>query len=101
MNHIINNNQTRPNRLAMVRPTRQHFEFNNGYNRIRQPRPSFFNISNTSSDILVSNEILSSFQYNLFNTVIDISVNNLSIKESLEKGTEMSSKVIQQIGARL
>ena len=28
-------------------------------------------------------------------------VNNLTIKESLEKGTEMSSKVIQQIGARL
>ena len=28
-------------------------------------------------------------------------VNNLSIEESLEKGTEMSSKVIQQIGARL
>jgi len=28
-------------------------------------------------------------------------VNNLSIKESLEKGAEMSSKVIQQIGARL
>jgi len=28
-------------------------------------------------------------------------VNNLSIKESLNKGTEMSSKVIQQIGARL
>ncbi len=28
-------------------------------------------------------------------------VNNLSIKESLEKGTEMSSKIIQQIGARL
>ena len=28
-------------------------------------------------------------------------VNNLSIKESLAKGTEMSSKVIQQIGARL
>ncbi len=28
-------------------------------------------------------------------------VNNLSTKESLEKGTEMSSKVIQQIGARL
>ena len=28
-------------------------------------------------------------------------VNDLSIKESLEKGTEMSSKVIQQIGARL
>ncbi len=28
-------------------------------------------------------------------------VNNMSIKESLEKGTEMSSKVIQQIGARL
>ena len=28
-------------------------------------------------------------------------VNNLSIKENLEKGTEMSSKVIQQIGARL
>ena len=27
-------------------------------------------------------------------------INNLSIKESLEKGTEMSSKVIQQIGAR-
>ena len=27
-------------------------------------------------------------------------VNNLSLKESLEKGTEMSSKVIQQIGAR-
>ena len=28
-------------------------------------------------------------------------VNNLSLKESLAKGTEMSSKVIQQIGARL
>ena len=28
-------------------------------------------------------------------------INKLSIKESLEKGTEMSSKVIQQIGARL
>ena len=28
-------------------------------------------------------------------------MNKLSIKESLEKGTEMSSKVIQQIGARL
>ena len=28
-------------------------------------------------------------------------VNNLSIRESLQKGTEMSSKVIQQIGARL
>ena len=27
--------------------------------------------------------------------------NNMSLKESLEKGTEMSSKVIQQIGARL
>ena len=28
-------------------------------------------------------------------------INNLSLKESLEKGTEMSSKVIEQIGARL
>ena len=28
-------------------------------------------------------------------------VNNMSIKESLEKGTEMSSKIIQQIGSRL
>ena len=28
-------------------------------------------------------------------------VNKLSIKESLEKGTEMSSKIIQKIGARL
>ena len=28
-------------------------------------------------------------------------VNNMSVKESLDKGTEMSSKVIQQIGARL
>mgnify|MGYP003989045009 FL=1 len=28
-------------------------------------------------------------------------VNKLSIKESLEKGTEMSSKIIQEIGARL
>tara|TARA_A100001011_G_scaffold386936_1_gene463806 strand:+ start:4862 stop:5791 length:930 start_codon:yes stop_codon:yes gene_type:complete len=28
-------------------------------------------------------------------------INNLSIKECLEKGTEMSSKVIQKIGARL
>jgi fructokinase len=28
-------------------------------------------------------------------------VNKLSNKESLEKGTDMSSKVIQQIGARL
>ena len=27
--------------------------------------------------------------------------NNLSIKESLAKGTEMSSKIIQKIGARL
>jgi Sugar kinases, ribokinase family len=28
-------------------------------------------------------------------------VNNMSLKKSLDKGTEMSSKVIQQIGARL
>jgi len=28
-------------------------------------------------------------------------INKMSIKESLEKGTEMSSKIIQQIGARL
>ena len=28
-------------------------------------------------------------------------VNKLSTKECLEKGTEMSSKIIQQIGARL
>jgi len=28
-------------------------------------------------------------------------INNLSIKQSLEKGTEMSSKIIQKIGARL
>ena len=28
-------------------------------------------------------------------------VNNMTLKESLDKGTEMSSKVIQQIGARL
>ncbi len=28
-------------------------------------------------------------------------INNLSLKDSLEKGTEMSTKVIQQIGARL
>ena len=28
-------------------------------------------------------------------------INNLSTKKCLEKGTEMSSKVIQQIGARL
>ena len=28
-------------------------------------------------------------------------INNLSIKESLEKGTELSSKIIQQIGARI
>ena len=28
-------------------------------------------------------------------------INKLSTKECLEKGTEMSSKVIQQIGARL
>ena len=28
-------------------------------------------------------------------------VNNLTIRESLEKGTEMSSKIIQQIGARI
>jgi len=32
---------------------------------------------------------------------LDGYINNLSIKESLIKGTEMSSKVIQQIGARL
>jgi len=28
-------------------------------------------------------------------------INNLSLKESLDKGTEMSSKIIQTIGARL
>ena len=28
-------------------------------------------------------------------------INKLSIKESLDKGTEMSAKIIQQIGARL
>ena len=28
-------------------------------------------------------------------------VNNLSLKESLQKGTEMASKIIQKIGARL
>ena len=28
-------------------------------------------------------------------------INNLNIFKSLEKGTEMSSKIIQQIGARL
>ena len=28
-------------------------------------------------------------------------INNLTVKESLEKGTEMSSKIIQKIGARL
>ena len=28
-------------------------------------------------------------------------INKLSLKESLDKGTEMSSKIIQQIGARL
>ena len=28
-------------------------------------------------------------------------INNYSTKESLEKGTEMSSKIIQKIGARL
>ncbi len=28
-------------------------------------------------------------------------INNLSLKASLEKGTEMSSKIIQKIGARL
>ena len=28
-------------------------------------------------------------------------INKLSLKESLEKGTELSSKIIQQVGARL
>ena len=28
-------------------------------------------------------------------------VNKLSLKESLERGTELSSKIIQQVGARL
>ena len=28
-------------------------------------------------------------------------VNKLSLKESLEKGTELSSQIIQQVGARL
>ena len=32
---------------------------------------------------------------------LDGHVNEMSLKESLDKGTEMSSKVIQQIGARL
>ena len=32
---------------------------------------------------------------------LDSYINNLSLKESLQKGTEMSSKIIQKIGARL
>ena len=28
-------------------------------------------------------------------------INNLSLSESLEKGTDLSSKIIQQVGARL
>ena len=28
-------------------------------------------------------------------------INNISTKECLEKGTEMSSKIIQKVGARL
>ena len=28
-------------------------------------------------------------------------INNMSIKESLQKGTELSSKIIQKIGARI
>ena len=28
-------------------------------------------------------------------------INNLSVKECLEKGTELSSKIIQKIGARI
>ena len=28
-------------------------------------------------------------------------INDISIKECLEKGTEMSSKIIQKVGARL
>jgi len=28
-------------------------------------------------------------------------INNLTLKESLQKGTEMASKIIQKIGARL
>ena len=28
-------------------------------------------------------------------------INNIPTKESLEKGTEMSSKIIQKVGARL
>ena len=28
-------------------------------------------------------------------------INNLTMRESLEKGTEMSSKIIQKIGARI
>ena len=30
-----------------------------------------------------------------------IQINDFSLKECLEKGTEMSSKIIQKIGARL
>ena len=33
--------------------------------------------------------------------VLKEKINNLSLKESLEKGTEMSAKIIQKIGARL
>ena len=32
---------------------------------------------------------------------IIIGINNLSINESLKKGTELSAKVIQKIGARI
>ena len=28
-------------------------------------------------------------------------INNMSLRESLEKGTELSSKIIQKIGARI
>ena len=35
------------------------------------------------------------------NISINDYINNLSIKESLNKGTEMASKIIQQIGARI
>ena len=31
--------------------------------------------------------------------ILDSYINNLSLKESLQKGTEMSSKIIQKIGA--
>ena len=85
-----------------------------------KPRLSSLNIiaaitKGSSGSVIVSNGSVTEINSQKVDKVIDTTgagdlfaagflhgyVNKFSIKESLQKGTEMSSKVIQQIGARL